>query len=274
MKDYEILDALGGIDADYIESASRDKKSGGKYFIRILIPAAACLCLIVGALAVSGRLGIGAPGDNVFSAEIDPKTDGEDNAIIPLPDEEGDAGSVNTSADCEQIDPQQDTPPAESSAAFEPDNHDPEAGEPVTPMISSFDGGEPLALDMAVIDGAFFLSPKLEGALAQYGDGARYRVLVELFRGGVQIGSDSEEAKSEMQRFADEGYTVALEKIFDGYVWHYYFTLHADAAQLRHFPAKESYGYALMLYDEYFGTQSETETAFNAATVNGGFAEQ
>lgn len=52
MKDYELLDAVGGIDAEYVESAARRKKPGRLSLWAKAVPAAACLCLIVGAAAL------------------------------------------------------------------------------------------------------------------------------------------------------------------------------------------------------------------------------
>ncbi len=46
MKSYDILDAIGGIDAKYVENATR-KKRHSLLWIKI-VPVAACLCLIVG----------------------------------------------------------------------------------------------------------------------------------------------------------------------------------------------------------------------------------
>ncbi len=47
MKNYEILDAVGGIDAQYVEDAIGKKKQASLW-VKVL-PFAACLCLIVGA---------------------------------------------------------------------------------------------------------------------------------------------------------------------------------------------------------------------------------
>lgn len=49
MKNYELLDAVGGIDAKYVENATRKRKPGRAPLWAKIVPVAACLCLIVGA---------------------------------------------------------------------------------------------------------------------------------------------------------------------------------------------------------------------------------
>ena len=52
MNNYELLDAVGGIDAEYVESAARKKMPGRLPLWAKIVPAAACLCLLVGAAAL------------------------------------------------------------------------------------------------------------------------------------------------------------------------------------------------------------------------------
>ncbi len=52
MKRYELLDAIGGIDPTYVETADRDDKVGKKRVWKTLVPIAACLCLAVGMISI------------------------------------------------------------------------------------------------------------------------------------------------------------------------------------------------------------------------------
>lgn len=67
MKNYELLDAVGGIDAKYVENSTRKRKSGREPLWAKIVSVAACLCLIVGA-AVLFRPGTSNPpvGDNTI----------------------------------------------------------------------------------------------------------------------------------------------------------------------------------------------------------------
>ena len=52
MKRYELLDAVGGIDPTYVETAGRDDIVGKKRVWKTLVPIAACLCLAVGMISI------------------------------------------------------------------------------------------------------------------------------------------------------------------------------------------------------------------------------
>jgi hypothetical protein len=107
-----------------------------------------------------------------------------------------------------------------------------------------------------VENGNVVFSTALTGAMAQYGGDVEYRVIVELFSDGVAIDCDNGEGKAEMERFADQGYTVAFESYNDGDRKQNYFTLHATLNQLENFPTSEEYGYCVMLYGERIETTS------------------
>jgi hypothetical protein len=109
--------------------------------------------------------------------------------------------------------------------------------------------------------------------MEQYGGDVKYRVIVELFSDGTELDCASGEGKAEMERFADEGYTVAFENYNDGYVDHNYFTLHATLEQLEHFPASEQYGYCVMLYGERIETDSGLQNAVSGAAVTPSVAD-
>ncbi len=82
MKNYELLDAVGGIDAEYVENAARERKSKRSSLWVKIVPAAACLCLILGA-AVLFKPGTPNPpaGDN--SGDLPSAS--EYDAAVPSP---------------------------------------------------------------------------------------------------------------------------------------------------------------------------------------------
>jgi len=128
------------------------------------------------------------------------------------------------------------------------------------PMISSY-GISVGKSDMAVDNGGIFMSDSLTSAMDQYKDTVNYRVLIDLFRDGVQVSANSEFATQETQRLFDLGYVVAIECVKQevnqgGYVTvmaEYYFTLHVTYEQLKDFSPNSELGYSMMLYGEYFG---------------------
>lgn len=144
---------------------------------------------------------------------------------------------------------------------------------PGKPMISNY-GEMTSEIDMAVNNGHLHTSKALEAAMENYGEDANYRVLIMLFRDGVHISSGEALALEEAKRLSELGYIVAMEtyteEIDHGeYVSAnatYYFTLHATYNQLKNFSASDSFGYSIMLYDEYLGgTISSDTVVFNGA---------
>jgi hypothetical protein len=119
----------------------------------------------------------------------------------------------------------------------------------VMTMISSF-GEAKMDSDISVNNGSVLFSDALTEAMKAYGGDVKYRVIVELFSGGAAMDCASEEGKTELERFAGQGYTVAFETYNDGHVEHHYFTLHATMEQLENFPSVDQYGYCVMLYGE------------------------
>lgn len=96
MKNYELLDAVGGIDAKYVENATRKRKSKRSLIWIKIVPVAACFCLIVGAAVLfkpdtpnppdgdnmtvipddtSGDLPSGSRGDTMVSSPADQTTE-------------------------------------------------------------------------------------------------------------------------------------------------------------------------------------------------------
>lgn len=143
----------------------------------------------------------------------------------------------------------------------------------VTPMISHF--GETGHREIKPVqNGEVHLSPALRAAMEHYGNSANYRVLVILFRDGQAIPGKDEAAWLETDRLGTLGYIVAMETygpIDDPAAGVTDFTLHATHTQLEAFPAAGDFGYALMLYCEYFGESAaeDTPVVFNGfAGVN------
>ena len=121
---------------------------------------------------------------------------------------------------------------------------------PMTPMIEAYktDGA---ACYVAPKNGEVGRSVPLRGAMDEYGDGARYRVVVDLFRDEQPLPAEGFEAHDEIDRLAALGYTSGLESYFDhGVLENAYFTIHATYDQLVNFAASADYGYMLYLYAE------------------------
>ncbi len=150
-----------------------------------------------------------------------------------------------------------ETPPAESSAPAVKYAPTQPFGAPLTeaasvlPMIETY----PLSADAcyaAPENGEANRSMPLRAAMEQYGEGARYRVIVDLFRDGQPLPADGAEAQAERERLAALGWTVAYETLTgEDQRTRHYFTLHADYRQLADFPVSGEYGYLLFLYGEY-----------------------
>lgn len=120
----------------------------------------------------------------------------------------------------------------------------------VVPMIETY-ATDVAACYAAPRNGEVCRSLPLTEAMEQYGDGARYRVIVELFRDEQPLSADGDESAAERERLASLGYTVAYETLRgeDAQV-RCYFTLHATCEQLSAYPASADYGCMLFLYGE------------------------
>lgn len=121
---------------------------------------------------------------------------------------------------------------------------------PALPMIASWPTDYE-ACYAAPKNGEAFFSLPLQEATDEYGDGARYLVIVDLFRDEQPLPADGEASAAERERLASLGYGVAYETITgEGERTRSYFTLHATYGQLADFPANGEYGYMLFLYGE------------------------
>lgn len=137
-----------------------------------------------------------------------------------------------------------------SNAAMVPYPGEPATLLPALPMIASWPTDYE-ACYAAPKNGEAFFSLPLQEATDEYGDGARYRVIVDLFRDEQPLPADGEASAAERERLAALGYGVAYETITgEGERTRSYFTLHATYGQLADFPANGEYGYMLFLYGE------------------------
>lgn len=291
MDAYRMLDAIGGIDERFIEEAEEAASpSHYKWFGAVT---AACLCLLAGAAwmksGMAWRVAFKAQQeamqdemreeiresaipswDPAETEEMALEMEGSPESILVeesesaqgLQQTEG-VAQGNHSGTEESMGDAQDVNHRTEENANDPMFTDDKELASKTKMITYYpvDGpdAEGLSGDYAVLNGGCFLSPSLKGALAEYGNSEeyRYRVIIELFRDGVQVPNESGEASAERDRLAAEGYIVAYETLSDGNATHSLFTIHATAKQLKEFATSQQYGYGLWLYDEKEGHATE-----------------
>lgn len=255
MRGNELLDKMALIDPAYLEAADAVPKR--KISWAKLGALAACLCLIAGGCLIPAlRHDSPAPTTSaVPTGTPSPNPDGpiereSEPAVYPpytvlRPGDEGYNAPAETVV------------PGQNHNIFAPFIGEATEGADlpnITPMISHF--GETGDRGIQPIqNGEVYLSPSLHSAMEHYGNSANYRVLVILFRDGQIIPGKDEDAWSEAERLGDLGYIVAMETygpIDDPDARVTDFTLHATHAQLAEFPGSGEFGYALMLYGEYF----------------------
>lgn len=247
MKNYELLDAVGGINPEYIENAAKNKTWRKKPIWKMLVPAAACLCVLIGGIVFFNHNEGVHPSTDITQSELSAHNN------LSTTDTNSPSSQQEQIANADYFGPIEELDDGNNQ-------------QPITPMISSY-GESAYAGDMVVYNGAYVLSDSLKGALQEYGNTAKYRVIVELFTDGVQLDNASETVQAEINRLANEGYIVAFETYNDGNVDHKYFTLHAEFDQLNDFCASDALGYFILLYGEYFCTEdsSVNENIFSEA---------
>ena len=261
MKDYEFLDAVGGIDKRFIEKA--ESRTAKRPVWKYAMPVAACLVLLVGVYFAYPKLSpVQAPVPNpngTIERTDEPETYPEHPILHP-----GDDGYIDIAPEPMPIEPGGTVNGFDGQTEILNGK----------PMISGY-GENSGSVDMAVNNGHVYFTESLTSAMEEYSDIANYRVLVTLFQDGVQIWSGSETATQEAQRLIDMGYIVAMETVkheedhgeYASVTTDYFFTLHATYEQLKDFSPGGNLGYSFMLYDEFFG-----ESPTNGTEVYNGFS--
>lgn len=266
MKNIEFLDIVGNIDDEFIR---KSEKTATCFRMKYLISAATCLVLILGAYLSFPQLKSIFPKStetvmNEKNETAEMQNTGEKTQAMPeYPETENEQPVTETSPE--------DTEPAPDIIQENPSANSPVNTELLNgkPMISGYGNNSEIS-DTAVDNGNALFSGSLTSAMAEYGDTANYRVLVNLFQNGIQILNTSEIASQESQRLVANGYTVAMETVKHeenfGEYESVYFTLHATFDQLTNIQPSGDIGYYVMLYEEYFGKPENYE----AQNFNGG----
>jgi|GEM_PF-3111542 len=259
MKNNELLDAVGGISAEYVMEAAENKPAVKRSFWRIAAPAAACLCLALGGLAVYHAIAAKSPaGENSPSALVD---------ITAMPQTAEENTGFNSAAQ-----PADTQSPSQQHGAFLPNNATLDPAKAVT-MIQSF--GEAVYPEHPYIaEGDHCLSPSLRAAMEAYGSknaygtDILYRVVLEPYKGMGQFSPEDPGMKSEIERLIAKGYTLAVEKIGPiddqtGEDTVTMLTLHATYDQLANFDPGTEFGYYILLYDEATEIPSGEQNGYN-----------
>ena len=143
-----------------------------------------------------------------------------------------------------------DTPPVVGSPAIAMLPNNASAEIPVLPWVESY----PMDVDAcyaAPKNGEVGYSIPLREAMDEYGDDARYRVVVDRFQNEQPMDPVGDGVEAEMDRLAAVGIVSAYERVYDhDALEHAYFTIHASRYELEHFPPSDEYGYMLFLYAE------------------------
>ena len=235
----KLYDGITHVDEDLIEAAQEPLATRQRLPRRWIrwAATAACLCLVtVAGLFLWRKM---APADSMSNSESTEKRP-EGNHSEELRDQ--------------------------SHQAMLPDGADIHMSATV-PMIESF-GQSVCSVDRAVSNGEMAYSPSLEAAIQAYGDTVRYRVVIELFRDGVQIDSAGDVAMRELDKLSAADYTTAIEACRGNSGVYHYFTLHATQAQLQNFPLNKELGYFFLLYGDCFedAAYPGDNPAFNSAS--------
>ena len=221
--------------------------------IRTAASVSAACCISISVLAGAAVQKYGLPWQR---AELT----AEDSTVIGEKDTFDDAGKGSVQNDSENPETQDGTADgkadessnvagsAGADVSHHPNNYVPDGSE--RKMISSYGSGTFSGSYEAPANGKSVFSIPLSGAMAEYGDSAMYRVVIDVFRNRERLAPDSGAVKAEQERLSAKGYTVAVENYYDGSKNHFYFTLHAEYDELKNFAASEDYGYFISLYDE------------------------
>lgn len=274
MNEYDMIEAVGGIDPAFIEEAKA--KNARRPLWRTVLPMAACLCLAIGgALAVKNAIAKpAAPKEQTAVNETQAAHPADtDKTQAALPDDT--ETSVNNGVN----------DPVEHGASVGFDVYGNTTYDPKQ-MVTFIDTypGEPTE-HPAIPAGQCCLSSALRAAMAEYGDLDKngkeiiYNVAVEIYGGTAAllpcIGAKlPEEAEAETARLADAGIVTVTSKSWNEHedpentVWMVY--LHATAEQIRNFPVSGLYGYWLELRSEAFDEYGEPDMPVAFSGANNG----
>lgn len=189
-----------------------------------------CLCLV-------SLMGAGAWKSGWFNAE--PPVSLNDSTIIGEKDyiDPADSTSQQGSGDVSDA-----APPQSGDPAFNGESGQDSLIEWQGKIISDYDVGSS-ACYAAPDNNNFGLSVPLRNAIAEYGDAARYMVVVDIFKDQEQVSADKSLLEAEMMRLEALGYNVILEENDLDTEPVYYLEIQASKEQLENFACNEDYGY-------------------------------
>lgn len=97
---------------------------------------------------------------------------------------------------------------------------------------------------------SYGMSTPLRGALQEYGDSARYMVVVDIFKNKELVSTNKEILEAEAVRLSNLGYETLIEVNNLGSQPIYYFVMQISKEQLENFDVNEEYGYFFFIRGE------------------------
>ena len=212
----------------------------------LLLPAAACFCLVIAAagLMKSGYLNAPVPPEKAGQSYTAEFAGSSGLSSKPAPDAQVTELEIETKTPEIAHPPLTDEPQAAEDNSF---------GGPDSIVASGFgDGGA--ACYKAPENGTVGFSIPLTRAMEEYGGTVLYQVKLDIFENETPLAPDSGEALMEMERLYTLGYDAKVETVtleengerFDRTA----ISLFATYEQLQNFTAPDNYGYMLFLYYE------------------------
>jgi len=209
----------------YVAEQKRKRK-----IITLMASSVCCLCLV-------SLMGVGVWQSGWFNVEPqvslnDSTIIGEKDYIDPVdntkPQVNGDVSNV--------VLPQSDNP------TFSGESGQDSLIEWQGKIILDYDVG--IAASYATPDNNNFgISIPLRSAIEEYGDAARYMVVVDIFKDKEQVSTDKSLLEAEMMRLEKLGYNVIIEVNDLDTEPIYYLEIQASKEQLENFACNEDYGY-------------------------------
>lgn len=225
----------------HLDESLLERSEAAKRYVpwRDILTTAACFAVLIGALAVPfvarRNVPVATPSAQ-FATSADAEAAEHEWAASYTPE----ANETDN----------WDTPPVVGSPAIAMLPNNASAEIPVLPWVESY----PMDVDSCFTvpkNGEVVISIPLREAMEEYGDNARYRVVVDRFQNEQPMDPTGDEIEAEINRLAAVGIVNAYERIYDHDVLERaYFTIHASRYELEHFPPSDAYGYMLFLYAE------------------------